>query len=568
MDFILYLSKYVSMKSKTFKLICAIIIFVNSSIMAQSPQFDWVKSIGGPNGELGYSIDVDHLGNVYTTGFFTGIADFDPSTGVFNLSSDVVGSNQIFISKLSQTGAFLWAKKIYPSSNSFGQPLSFLKIDNSGNVFVLFNDSVTKITSSGNVVWSKFIGGTVSNFTIDNYENLIITGEFNGLVDFNSGLGVDTLRSQGIGPKDIFVLKLDNNGNFIWVKSIGCINTFFFGNFLSFSTSIAVSALGNIYITGQFQGVVDFNPGVLTYTLGSAPGYNHDMFLLNLNNAGDFVWAKSTNSGWIQSLSIAIDANENVYTTGEFFGTVNFPSNTLYSISSGGSDFDVFVSKFDATGNVIWAKRLGGTGIDIGRSLNLDGSNNVCIMGDFQGTGYFNPGSGFTMTANGGNNDHDVFLVNFDYNGNFIWANSFGGANAETCFDMVNDTLGNIFLTGMYSGTCDFDPSASTYTIVSQVASSDAFVLKLGNSVIGVQEHNKDDYIAIYPNPNNGRVRVNSSMEGSYQLINIFGQTIKTLQLDATNNFTVTIDDLPQGIYTLVGKENNQAVSQKIIVIE
>ena len=271
------------MKSKTFKLICAIIIFVNSSIMAQRPQFDWVKSIGGPNGELGYSIDVDHLGNVYTTGFFTGIADFDPSTGVFNLSSDVVGSNQIFISKLSQTGAFLWAKKIYPSSNSFGQPLSFLKTDNSGNVFVLFNDSVTKITSSGNVVWSKFIGGTVSNFTIDNYENLIITGEFNGLVDFNSGLGVDTLRSQGIGPKDIFVLKLDNNGNFIWVKSIGCINTFFSGSYHSYATAIDVNTFGDIYLSGEFEGVVDFNPSVLSYTLGSPSGGNHDMFLLNLN---------------------------------------------------------------------------------------------------------------------------------------------------------------------------------------------------------------------------------------------------------------------------------------------
>lgn len=528
--------------------------------MAQSPLFNWAQSIGGPNSDGGNSVAIDTVGNVYTTGFFSGIADFDPGSGVFNLYTGP-GETQGYISKLSPTGGFIWAIKTTGGS---------LKFDALGNLFLIANDSIIKVTSSGNIVWSKYVGA-VSNrfFTIDNIGNLIITGEFTGVVDFNSGLGIDTLRSQGIGPKDIFVLKLDNNGNFIWVKSIGCINTFFSGSYHSYATAIDVNTFGDIYLSGEFEGVVDFNPSVLSYTLGSPSGGNHDMFLLNLNASGNFVWAKRTDNGYIESASISVDANQNIYTTGHFFGTVNFPSNMgLYSISSGGSDFDVFVSKFDATGNVIWAKRLGGIGIDIGRALNLDASSNVCVMGDFQGTGYFNPGSGYTMTASGGSNDHDIFLVKFDTNGNFLWANNFGGPNAESCYSMVNDIVGNIFLTGLYSGVCDFDPSVNTYTIASQVVSADAFVLKLGNSVIGVKEYIKNDYLTIYPNPNNGTVRVKSSKEGSYQLINVFGQIIKTLQLDAANNFIVTIDDLSQGIYTLVGKENDQTVSQKIIVIK
>lgn len=109
------------MKNKSFKLFCVIILVLNFNyiINAQSPSFDWVRSLGGPNEEVGYSIDVDPSGNVYTTGYFTGIADMDPGSGIFNLSTGP-GLKHGFVSKLSQTGAFLWARKIYPSINTNG----------------------------------------------------------------------------------------------------------------------------------------------------------------------------------------------------------------------------------------------------------------------------------------------------------------------------------------------------------------------------------------------------------------------------------------------------------------
>ena len=145
------------------------------------------------------------------------------------------------------------------------------------------------------------------------------------MVDFNTGPGVDTLRANGVGPKDVCVLKLDNNGDFIWAKSFGCISILNQpGSYHSYPSSIAVSALGNVYITGEFVGLVDFNPSPSTYTLGSASS-DQKMFVLNLNSSGNFVWANSTSGGQIQSVSMGIDANQNVYLTGGFSGNVYFP---------------------------------------------------------------------------------------------------------------------------------------------------------------------------------------------------------------------------------------------------
>src|SRR5678816_164169 len=154
------------------KRIIFIILFTLAATIlhAQSANFKWAKQMGGRGADAaGASIAVDADGNVYTTGGFSGTADFDPGPGTYNLTS--AGTYDMFISKLDSSGKFIWAKQMGGNSSS---------------------------------AWGPSI-------TLDAAGNIYSTGTFEGTVDFDPGPGVFTLSAI----KASFVLKLDADGNFI-----------------------------------------------------------------------------------------------------------------------------------------------------------------------------------------------------------------------------------------------------------------------------------------------------------------------------------------------------------------
>ena len=517
-----------------------IILLFSFFVNAQNLTFDWAKSLGGPNEDHSNSIAVDGSGNVYTSGTFIGIADLDPSVGVFNLSTSA-GNQEKYVSKLDASGNFVWAIK------SVG---GIIKFDPVGNIVLFNSDSIIKLTPTGSVIWRKgtiAIGGlTISNYEIDAVGDIYLVGGFSGLVDFNTSSNIDTLRSESTSG---FILKLDNLCNFVWVKALDnvYVTPFGFGN--SVANTIEINSTGDLLITGDFLRTIDFDPSITTYTLStlttsfSSPARK---FILKLDASGNFVWAKDIgNLDFYYVLSTTCESS-NFYLTG----------------SDGVGK--ALLSKFDLSGNHLWTNNLSGSG-SFGKSVKTDVNNNVYLMGVFTGTCNFNPGGAFFVNSVG---SFDGFISKYDSNGNFIFTESFGGTSYDNVIGADLDGVGNVYITGDYFGTSDFDPSVASYSLTTAAGSNDAFVLKLGNTVIGIEEYSKNNSLIIYPNPNNGVVIIKTSSEGSYELINALGQTIKTFKLNSNNHFTISIDDLQQGIYYVVGKENNQSVSQKIIVIE
>ncbi|MBU1821874.1 MAG: SBBP repeat-containing protein, partial [Bacteroidetes bacterium] len=225
------------------------------------------------------------------------------------------------------------------------------------------------------------------SIALDASGNVYTTGYFQGTVDFDPGAAMANLTVAG--SFDMFVSKLDGDGNFVWAKSMG-------GSIVTHGRSIAVDASGNVYTTGSFHGTADFDPGAATAYLTSA-GHG-DTFICKLDASGNFVWAKSMGGSVFDSgFSITVDASGNVYTIGLFFGTVDFnPGLATADLTSAGFN-DIFVSKLDAFGNFIWAKRMGGSGYDYGESIAVDASGHVYTTGYFEGTADFDPG---TATAN------------------------------------------------------------------------------------------------------------------------------------------------------------------------
>ena len=293
------------------------------SAFAQSQNFAWAKSVGGTLNDQGNSISTDASGNIYSTGSFQGTVDFNPGSGTYNLTA-AGGYSDIFVLKLDSSGNFKWA-------------IRFGELD----------------------VQSENVGYSIS---IDNSENVLVTGYFYETADFDPGIGVFNLIS--VGYRDIFVLKLDTSGNFIWAKSLG-------GNSNDYCYSITTDAFDNVYAIGYFQGTVDFDPGVGIFNLTSASYF--DIFILKLDESGNFVWAKVIEgTGNDRGYSISIDASENVYTTGYFYGTADFdPGSGTYNLMSNGLS-DIFYLKLNASGNFVWAKKIGGTIDDQGNSITND----------------------------------------------------------------------------------------------------------------------------------------------------------------------------------------------------
>ncbi len=459
---------------------------------AQSPTFQWAKAMGGTFSDDGYSIAVDASGNVYTTGPFRWTADFDPGPGTFNLTA--TGVPDIFVTKLNTSGNFVWAKQL--GGTNFEEVFS-IAVDASGNVYTSgafqgtadfdpgpgtfnltsFGNSdifISKLDASGNFVWAKQLGGTSFEkghaIVVDAPGNIYTTGYFNGTTDFDPGSG--TFNLTAAGSSEIFISKLDASGNFVWAKQMGGTN-------YDQAHGIAIDNSGNIYTSGTFQGTADFDPGAGIFNL-TAAGYV-DIFVSKLNASGNFVWAKSmggTNDD--RSFSITTDVSGNVYTTGQFYGSADFnPGPGTFSLVSAGG-FDIFISKLDALGNFIWAKNMGGDSTDIGNSIKVDASGNVYTTGIFWNTADFNPGSGtFNLTSFG---NADIFISKLDASGNFLWTKNIGEIYYDYGNSIAVDASANVYVTGSFGGTADFDPGAGTFNLT-PAGASDIYVLKMSQCI-------------------------------------------------------------------------------------
>jgi len=461
---------------------------------AQNSTFEWAKSMGGTNHDLSYFITTDALGNVYTTGYFRNTVDFDPGSGIVSLNSNN-GSYDIFVQKLDPSGNLVWAKSMGGYYSDFGWSIS---TDVSGNVFItgifqhtvdfdpgsgVFNLScngtsdifILKLDASGNFQWVKSIGGTGSDksysITTDALKNIYLTGYFSNIVDFDPGNGVANLTSNGY--EDIFIQKMDSLGNFIWAKSIG-------GTGDDRSRSIAVDTVGNIYITGEFAGLVDFNPDTSTTLLNSHG--DTDIFIQKFDAAGNFIWVKSFGGySFDAGRCLTLDSMGNVYITGFFKNAAYIiTSKGLVQISSNGEE-DIFVEKLDANGNFLWIKTMGGIWKDYGYSITTDPIGKVYITGSFQNTVDFDPDSGVTNLSSIGSS-LDIFIQKLDSSGNFLWVESMGGASFDESFSISVDGMYNICISGYFYTTADFDPGIGITNLTSN-GIEDIFVAKLSQCI-------------------------------------------------------------------------------------
>jgi hypothetical protein len=342
----------------------------------------WAKQAGGIINDIGYSISVDANGNSYVTGCFTGEAVF----ATIHLSG--FGGYDIFIAKYDPNGNCLWAKQAGSSKNDYGY---YISVDGNGNSFVTgdfagtatfgtfqlvsygqLDAFIAKYDNNGNCLWAKQAGGVHDDFgegiRVDANGNSYVTGWFTGPAAFGA------IQLSGFGNHwDIFVAKYDSGGNCLWTKQAG-------GPSGGGGTNISIDANGSSYVTGEFGTTAIFD----TIQLISS-GYN-DVFVAKYDSGGNCLWAKK--AGGINSdvaWSISVDKNGNSYLTGQFNGPASF--GTFQLLGFGGSD--IFVAKYDSSGNILWVIQLGGPDLDAGSAIATDTSGNSFTTGVYSGPAMF-----------------------------------------------------------------------------------------------------------------------------------------------------------------------------------
>jgi Secretion system C-terminal sorting domain/Beta-propeller repeat len=542
-----------------------LIFFLFSCLSLSSQTFEWAKqfeamgSFNTPN-DYPRAIKTDNNGNIFVVGCSISTRDFDPGTSAFPLttsSSDISFPNG-YIVKLDSTGNFVWAKQLACS----------------GYVDIF------------------------SEFRIDSLGNIYIAGEYNGTCDFDPSVNSHNLTSSINYDTDKFILKLDNNGDFIWVKTIvgnalseqihfaidNTGNTYVTGflndsnyvlklnvngniawmkkiGFWAFTESVSLDNLNHINVVGSLSNIIDFDPSTSVFNLTPIGGTDIYIWQLDLN--GNFVWAKNIGgAGNVGAKSIAIDNNNNLYISGIYGGLVDFdPSGNVNSLQSTSSQ-NTYVLKLDNLGNFIWAKSINSLGSVYPRSIICD-NQALYTTGFFTGLTDFDPGIGsFNFNSLF---SRDIFVSKLNLNGDFLWAQKMGGDSDDFPNFITIDSHKNIYLAGNYQGpVADFNPPFLNTLSGNGVC---GFIVKYNNQPIGLKNLEVISLIA-YPNPVSDILTIdleNHFSKVEVTITNSLGQEVGKKDFENTTEINLSING-ELGIYFI--KLNCQTKTYNLKVIK
>lgn len=412
--------------------------------------WSWAKTSTGTGVASGEKVATDQDGNVYVTGYFTGVVSFGSTT----LST--LSSNDIFVAKYNNFGQVQWAKQ--------------LGIENPDHYY-----------SGGNGI------------TVDNSGNCYVTGSFRRSFDF-AGKTLTAASPYGYDRQDVFVVKLDTNGNELWAQQSGLIND-------DTSYDIAMDTMGNVYITGEFYSntySVDFG-GIQI----PCKQYTDQTFVAKYDSNGIIQWARSaypSNWGYSYGYGIAADKFGNCFVTGTFMGDLSF--GTL-ELTAGNNNYDIFLVKYGPLGNPEWAKQAGDLtsdgNQDLGKDVVADTEGNIYITGEIEGSNKIFDGIILNCSEHG-----DAFLAKYSNAGNLQWAKLTNSWIPQSAINdawasgngIVTDDQDNVYIiTSVYNSTsrCQIIKYTSNGNLImleNFESESNNFHLLEGNS-IALFESNK-----------------------------------------------------------------------------
>lgn len=436
----------------------------------------WAQDLGGNEVDEVMDMTRDGAGNLYSAGYFTNQVTFGTS---INYSSASWGIPDIFIQKSNASGVVQWATV----AGGIGSDRALaIAIDASGNCYITgfyFGQAtfgsitlsavnggkdcfIAKLNSSGTFVWAVSCGGTMTDIgnsiSVDPSGNVFVGGQFEGTATFGSASYTSMTNPNTSLPSiDIFISKLDNNGNFLWTKHGAA-------EYTDRALDILCDNSGNAYVCGQFSDTIQF-----------ANTYNNPVmnaiWLMKVDGAGNETWFRRASGTFSIAYSLALDASQNLYMTGDYQGQLAFYGTPTNFLSDNYSD-RVFLVKYSSSGNFIWASSSSSNSYISSRVVAVDPNNDPYILGEFgctlndyadvYGQGTFN-NIGYK----------DIFVTKFNSSGTWQWARNFGGPGTDLAHGMVVKTVDRPTIAGSFEKHITWPASGLTppwFTVTSQPA--------------------------------------------------------------------------------------------------
>ncbi len=353
---------------------------------AQAPNYKWGRGIQGKNMDLSTGVAADHNGNVIATGFYRSDTLNCGSIKLVNSSHSNITTSDIYLAKYDSTGNILWAQ-------SFGDSINY---DFSGSVTTDHNNNIILVGSLD--------AGTYEHITFGSF-------------------------SIYIGS---YIVKLSPSGTVLWAKGITTNQANL--------TSVAVDGSDNIIIGGTYADIyMDLGSGISTDT--SSTG-SYTAFAAKYDSGGTPLWIRKTRgSGDVYCNSLSTDPAGDIAISGYFSDSLDIGSDTLFCPVSG--NYNIFIAKYDATGNLGWIKTGGTINGDNPPRTTMDADGDVILAGAFTNGTITLDSIVLTNSFPGGN---DSYVVKYNAAGARLWTRQITGTGNFTMNDICTDVQKNIFM--------------------------------------------------------------------------------------------------------------------------
>jgi hypothetical protein len=518
---------------------------------------------------------VDSSGNIYITGHFSGTVDMDPGAGTTNLISNS-GSQDIFVAAYAKDDTagnrLLWAKSFGGALDEAGGDLTLangalvvtgqfrgtMDADPGAAVVSLTSAGLsdvffTRFNTNGDFVWNKTIGGlgtdTAFRIKSDSLGNVFIAGSHDQTIDFNPSPLESMTHSPSSPGGDLYILKLDSSGNFVWA------NTYYYSDKLTIA-NMTLDSSNNLYFAGTLRGGAD-----LDGTAGTAPTLvvpTYVGYVAKIANNGSYLFSKLFGdsqvgaSDTVNVYDVAVDSGNSIILVGDFGGTVDMdPSSATHTLTETQSPnaFTGFMLKLDASGAYTWAGALTGNSWSDIWAVTTDSSNNIYIGGEFRGTADFNIKSGTDFMSLGV--VETAFVAKYDSLGNFVWGLHPSAASASSYVTRL--FLGpdsTVIAAGYFSGTITFPtPTPTTFSPSTQ----DNFVIRIKQAFeTPSAQLTVTPATALVGGPVTISITLNVTRgvpSGNVMFADSIAGTLGSVAVDATGKASITVNSLGVGTH-------------------
>ena len=409
--------------SNTLLILCLLLI----SKIGNSQQLNWHHTFGGNQNssasEGPFAMHEDLNGNIYSIGQFV-------DSAIFGLDTLIAQGQASYISRQDRNGAYNWAYSL------------------GGNHNVRCLDLVT-----------------------DDSSNLYIGGYYYDGDDFNPGPGIDSLYPTDTSSRssDIFLIKLDQNGNYKWGFNAGARNWNFISSLDYWN--------GQILASGTFADTIDFDPDTSVRLLKSLT--SSDIFVNTYDTEGNILICRQiAGPEWEWAVGAKFNTSGSIMVVGSYEGVCDFdPSAANHLLSSPGLRPSYFIAKYENNGRFEWAYDLSVSNL---RDFDLH-DNRIAIVSEFRNTVDFNLRNGtYNITAVGSD---DIVVAVYDTNSYLLHAKSFPSNHSAVISSIDIDANENLYLSGSFYDTLDSDPDSGISNLIARGSYSSSFNIKLDSNL-------------------------------------------------------------------------------------